>query len=127
MITFDSSELRELSTNFGTIAKGTTPAMIKVYDQAGDDLADDWRGRARISSGEHGRHYPESIDTERIISTDIAVEIGPNPTKPQGQMAFESGSANQPPHPDGQNAADRMIPLIQRRVSTTIADLLGQL
>lgn len=127
MITFDSSELVKFSSNLGQVAKGTLPAMTKVFDDAGDQLVKTWADNARESSGQHGRHYPNSIDSERVISSDIVVEVGPNPAKPQGRMAFETGSVNQPPHPAGQQAADREIPLLQRRVSLTIADLLGQL
>lgn len=123
MITFDTHELTALATDLGKTALRTTSVMVKVFDEGADQLAQTWRTNARATSGVHGKHYPDSIDTEQILSTDIAFEIGPNPRKPQGKMAFESGSVNQPPHPDGQQATDREVPLLERRIQTALAYL----
>lgn len=123
MITFDTHELSALAADLGKTGLRATPVMVKVFDEGADQIAKTWRDNARVSSGVHGKHYPDSIDTERIISSDIAIEIGPNPRKPQGKMAFESGSVNQPPHPDGQRATDHEIPLLERRIQTALAYL----
>lgn len=123
MITFDSHEFSTLAADLGKTGVRVTGVMVKVFHEGANDLVKTWAAYARETSGEHGKYYPDSIDAEQIISSDIAFEIGPNPRKPQGGMAFETGSANQPPHPDGQRAADHEVPLLERRIQTALAYL----
>lgn len=123
MITFDAHELSALAVDLGKTGARTTTTMVKVFREGGDDLVREWAANARVSSGVHGKHYPDSIDAEMQISTSIVVEVGPNPAKPQGSMAFETGSVNQPPHPDGQRAADTIIPKVEQRVLTALTYL----
>ena len=59
---------------------------------------------ARQSSGRHGKHYPKAFSAER--RTPLTWEWGPDATMPQGDMSFERGSRNQPPHHDIAHAAD---------------------
>lgn len=119
----DASQLAELGMELGRIAARSVPILTEVYRDSADTLVEKWAANARASSGVHGKHYPDSIDHQRLISTDIAFEVGPNPSKPQGSMTFETGSANQPPHPDGQQAADEVQPSIERAVLGALADL----
>lgn len=123
MITFDAHELAALAVNFDKTASKLTPKLIPVFREGADDLVKTWAANARETSGTHGKHYPNSIDHEMHLSTDIVFEIGPNPAKPQGGMSFEMGSVNQPPHLDGQRAADTEIPLIDRRIQSALAFL----
>lgn len=123
MIRFDTDELVALSADLGRTGIRTTGVMTKVFATGADDLVKSWAANARQSSGAHGKHYPDSIDSERLFGTDIAFEVGPNPSKPQGKMAFETGSVNQPPHPDGQRAADSVIPYIQDNIRAALGDL----
>lgn len=123
MIRFDAGDLAALSVDLGKTGVRLTGQLQKVFVEAGDDLVKTWASNARETSGEHGRHYPDSIDKDLLISRDIVVEVGPNPAKPQGGMSFEYGSVNQPPHLDGQRAADELIPKIGRRVELTLGDL----
>ena len=123
MITFDTGELSALARDLGRMSARTTGSMIGVFREGADDLVKEWAANARATSGEHGKHYPNSIDSEMQIGTDIAFEVGPNPAKPQGGMAFETGSVNQPPHPDGQRAADTIIPSIDRRIDAALGHL----
>lgn len=123
MIVFDARELSALAVDLGKLGAKTTAAMIPVFTEAGDHLVTEWANNARQTSGVHGKHYPDSIDMDLVVSTDIAVEVGPNPGKRQGGMSFEYGSVNQPPHLDGQRAADAEIPLIDRRIQSALAYL----
>lgn len=125
MINFDTDELVALSADLGRTAIKTTVVMTKVFADGADDLVKTWARNARETSGVHGKHYPDSIDSERLLGTNIAFEVGPNPTKPQGKMAFETGSAKQPPHPDGQRAADEIVPKLQRRIDIALRSDLG--
>lgn len=123
MITFDTHELDTLARDLGQAGYRATGVMTKVFEEGAERLTQTWQANARQSSGSHGRLYPESIDSERVISTDIVIEIGPNPSKPQGKMAFETGSENQPPHPDGQRAADTQSSWLYGAVGHAIDDL----
>lgn len=123
MIRFDTSELAALAVDLGRTGIRTTGVMTDVFSEGADDLVKTWASNARATSGVHGRHYPDSIDSERLLGANIAFEVGPNPSKPQGGMHFESGSVNQPPHPDGQRAADQQIPLLQRRIDIALGGL----
>lgn len=127
MITFDSHELAALSVDIGKVGRTSTKAMIEGLEEGAESLSNAWAFNARATSGVHGKHYPNSIDWEMQLSTDIVFEVGPNPAKPQGRMSFENGSVNQPPHLDGQRAADYEIPQIERKVNRRLDAILGAL
>jgi hypothetical protein len=123
MVSFDASQLEGLAAELGRIGARSVPVMTSVFQQGADDLVTAWAANARQTSGVHGKHYPDSIDAERRVSTNITFEVGPNPAKPQGSMAFETGSAKQPPHPDGQRAADVELPKIDRAITAALSEL----
>lgn len=127
MITIDSHELAAVAIDIGKVGVQSTRAMIEVFQDGGKTLSNAWAHNARATSGVHGKHYPNSIDWEMQLSTDIVIEVGPNPAKPQGGMSFEEGSVNQPPHLDGQRAADYEIPMIERRANRRLDAILGAL
>lgn len=82
--------------------------------EAADDLAKAWKSNAEVTSGEHGKHYPKTIDWRWLLSTGAAAEVGPLRGR-QSQMSFELGSSNQPPHLDGLRALDVVGPRLLRR------------
>lgn len=127
MITIDSHELAAVAIDIGKVGVQSTKAMIEVFQDGGKTLSNAWAHNARATSGVHGKHYPNSIDWEMQLSTNIVIEVGPNPAKPQGRMSFEEGSVNQPPHLDGQRAADYEIPMIERRANRRLDAILGAL
>jgi hypothetical protein len=122
-MTIDARELYALSRDFGKIGAQSAAAMYGVFKEAGNDLRDEWRANARATSGQHGKHYPDSITADMRVSTNIEVEIGPDPRLPQGGMSFEFGSVNQPPHLDGQRAADTVVPRLDRRIDAALGHL----
>jgi hypothetical protein len=92
----------------------------------GEAFADDWARNAVETSGEHGKHYPNSIDAELVFSvTTVTVEAGPNTSKKQGSMGrgFEFGSENQPPHLDGLRALDGIQARAERVIDATIGHI----
>lgn len=127
MITFDARELTTVAIDIGKVGVQSTKAMVEVFQEGGETLSNAWAHNARATSGVHGKHYPNSIDWEMQLSTNIVIEVGPNPAKPQGGMSFEEGSVNQPPHLDGQRAADYEIPLIERKANRRLDAILGAL
>ena len=122
----DTSELKALSADLGKISGATTKAMYGVFKEGAEDLRDQWRENARETSGAHGRHYPKSITYDVNPGLNIEFEVGPDPRLKQGSMGpgFEYGSVNQPPHLDGQRAADQVVPKIAQRVDSAMAYLL---
>jgi hypothetical protein len=122
-LSIDASELYALSRDLGKTGARSGLAMYAVFKEGGQDLESTWKRNARATSGEHGKHYPDSITTDMRVSTNIEVEVGPDPARPQGGMSFEFGSVNQPPHLDGQMAADEVVPRIDRRIDAALAHL----
>ena len=119
----DASELVALSRDLGKIGAKSTRVMFGVYKQAGDILRDQWRANAAATSGTHGKHYPNSITADMRVSTNIEVEVGPDPRLPQGGMSFEYGSSKQPAHLDGQKAADHLGPVLGTMVDQALKGL----
>jgi hypothetical protein len=122
-VTVDPRELYALSRDFEKIGAKSAGAMYGVFKDAGNDLRDEWRTNARATSGDHGKHYPNSITADMRVSTNIEVEVGPDPRLPQGGMSFEFGSVNQPPHLDGQRATDTVVPRLDRRIDAALGHL----
>lgn len=109
-----ADEIYGLAADLGKASRKVTAALYVVYKESGEAFAEDWRRNAVETSGEHGKHYPNSIDSETRISTSIHVETGPNSSKKQGGMGrgFEFGSKNQPAHLDGARA----LPTAEQRL-----------
>ena len=124
MIRFDSHAAAALSVELPKIGMRGARVMGDVLVEGGKDLREAWKRNARETAGEHGRLYPESIESHLVPSLALVVEVGPNPSKPQGSMSFEFGSSKQPPHLDGQRAADEVVPRIEKRIDSALG-LLG--
>lgn len=113
---FDIGGLRGLIPDMDVSAKALAREARSLVEQSAIDLRDKWRENARETAGEHGRLYPDSIRYQMAGNAYYsAADIAPDPSKPQGGMSFEYGSANQPPHLDGQRALDELAPRIMRR------------
>jgi hypothetical protein len=127
-ISGDASEVYRLAADLSQVGARSVPAMRGVMAEVGDAFAKEWQANARETSGEHGRHYPDSIDSELVFDiTGISVDAGPNSGKPQGSMGkgFEFGSRNQPPHLDGLRALDGAQLRAERMVDSAIGHLFG--
>lgn len=121
-----ADEIRELASDFSGAGRKMVAPMRATFDQIGEQTARRWADIARGTAGEHGVHYPDSIDHELVASLGVAVEVGPNSAKKQGSMGrgFEFGSVNQPPHLNGVKAMDQMTPVAEKLVDETISRLL---
>ena len=85
------------------------------------------RANAERSSGAHGKHHPKSITPEMhrgrgLFGNSISGEWGAEANKPQGDMEFERGSRNQPPHLNHAKAADVIAPIFAHEVHRATAD-----
>ena len=122
MIRGDASEVYRLAARFDRTPAKAVPALRTSMAAVGEAFAKEWADNARETSGEHGKHYPDSIDSELVFCvTSVAVEAGPNTSKKQGGMGrgFEFGSMNQPPHLDGLRALDGMQVRAERIIDAT--------
>lgn len=121
-----AEEVLGLATRFEEASVEIAKALYDTYVQEGEAFAEDWAANARETSGDHGKHYPDSIDSEPRLAFGITVEIGPNSAKPQGVMGrgFEFGSENQPPHLDGLRALPAAAARLERAADATIGFLL---
>lgn len=118
-----ADEFFELAKDLGEAAPKVASALYEVYKESGEAFAEDWADNARETSGEHGKHYPDSITSETRVAFGIHVETGPDSSKKQGRMGrgFEFGSRNQPPHLDGLRA----LPIAERRLERGTDAALG--
>lgn len=99
------------------IAAHSGRAVLNAVRDSGEELRDAWKANAVVSSGRHGRHYPNSIEANIIPGFSAHSRIGPNESMRQGGMSFEFGSRNQPPHLDGQRALDSLSTAIRVRIT----------
>lgn len=121
-----ADEVFALAADFAQAAGQVAEALYDVYDEGGKAFAEDWSKNAVETSGEHGKHYPKSIDHETRVALGIRVEVGPNSAKKQGRMGrgFELGSRNQPPHLDGLRAIAIADQRIARMADSAVGFLL---
>lgn len=93
-------------------------AKVREGLRAGNTLAKDY---AKRSAGRHGKHYPNAFTIEMNGGTGLfgnvySGEYGPDISRPQGDMSFEGGSRNQPPHNDLAKSADVIGPSFAQEV-----------
>ncbi len=124
MFSGDASQILALGNDLGLVGRKAVPAMRTVIAEAGLAFEEQWRSNAVETSGQHGKHYPASIESElRPGFSTISVEVGPNPGMPQGGMSFEYGSSKQPPHLDGLRALDVIGPRVERGLDSALGFL----
>lgn len=85
------------------------------------------RTNAERTAGRHGLHYPKSITSELhrgrgLFGNSISGEYGPDSSRPQGGMSFETGSRNQPPHLDLAKSADLIGSVFGQEVHDATGD-----
>lgn len=102
-----------------TTARKDMRATVRDGLKAGNMVAKD---SAKRTAGAHGKHYHRAFSWEMHTSLfgaagSISGEYGPDVNKPQGEMSFERGSRNQPPHLDLAKSADLIGPSFAQEVS----------
>lgn len=122
----DASEIYKLAADLSGVGAKSIPALRAGMAEAGKTVERAWRNNAIQTSGEHGKHYPDSIDSELVFNlSGVSVDIGPNAAKKQGSMGagFEFGSMNQPPHLDGARALSDNEAQVERVIANTLDPL----
>lgn len=121
-----AGEFMDLAMDLGKASSKVAVTLYAAFKAEGDAFAEDWRANAVATSGEHGKHYPNSITSETRVALGIHVETGPDSSMPQGGMGrgFEFGSRNQPPHLDGARALPAAEARLQKTTETAIGAIL---
>jgi hypothetical protein len=122
---FDASDFASLAIDLEGISARTHAATRGVFREAAHEVKESWRANASETAGTHARHYPYAITWEENFGTSIEVEIGPDESKLQGKLGdeLEFGTATSPPHLDGQRAADKVLPTLERRAALAAEDV----
>ena len=110
-----------IAADLGKVAGRVVGRARLAVDLSGRQVAEAWRSNAEQTSGEHGKHYPKSIQSR--MTGALEATVAPQEGMQQAGMSFEYGSRNQPPHLDGQRAVDRLAPVIEAQLAT-ILDVL---
>lgn len=113
---------------FAAFERDATRVPVKVVRQAAKAVRTraeqgnrNAKNRARNTAGKHGRHYPNSFLAEAI--SPLEWQYGPHPSLAQGEMSFEYGSRNQPPHMDLNKSADVVGPKLAADMGRILDDL----
>lgn len=124
----DASDFYALAQDLSSVGAKAVPALRGGMAQAGKTIERAWRNNAVATSGVHGKHYPDSIDSELVFDLGgVSVDVGPNAAKPQGSMGkgFEFGSRNQPPHLDGAKALAANEAAVEKVVAQALDSLFS--
>lgn len=124
----DASDFYALAADLSGVGAKAVPALRGGMALAGKTVERAWRNNAVATSGEHGKHYPDSIDSELVFDLGgVSVDVGPNASKPQGSMGkgFEFGSVNQPPHLDGAKALAANEAAVEKVVAQALESLFS--
>jgi len=89
-------------------------AVVRKNAREGNKIA---KAFAKESAGVHGKHYHKRFSAEMLSA--LSWEYGPE-GRPQGEMSFEYGSRNQPPHLDLAKSADLIGPAFAKDVGDKI-------
>ena len=121
-----ASEIEALAKDFANAGPKVAKALYDAMKEGGEVFAEEWRSNAVITSGTHGKHYPNSITSETQLGFGVVVDTGPESGMRQGGMGmgFEFGSENQPPHLDGAKALSWVEPRIERMADAAIGLVL---
>lgn len=103
-----ASDLRKIPV----MAAKDMARITKMNAQRGNKNA---KAYAKESAGAHGKHYHKAFTVEML--SPLSYEYGPDSSRPQGDMSFEFGSRNQPPHLDLSRSADLLGPMFARDVA----------
>jgi hypothetical protein len=93
------------------------PKVVKKNATQGNRIA---KGFAKTSAGAHGKHYSNRFSVDML--SPFSAEYGPK-GRPQGEMSFEHGSRNQPPHLDLNKSADIQGPKFADDISDMVDGL----
>ena len=122
----DASEVYALANDLSQVGAKSVPAVRSGMTAAGKVVTNAWRNNAIRTSGEHGRYYPDSIDSELVFDLGgVSVDIGPNEGKKQGKLGkpLEFGGRRSPAHLDGFKAVEANHATVERALDQALYPL----
>lgn len=120
-----AAQFRQLAVDLSAAGSRAVPPLRAAMALVGNQTAQVWKSNATATAGQHGKHYPNSITSKLAFSvSSIAVDVYPDPSKPQGGMSFEFGSSKQPPHLDGDKAVTAVEPLAVTRIDAVMQSVI---
>lgn len=94
---WEHSEVSMLAANLAVTPADTERDLALTVRRSANRLTTLWRADARVQSGAHGKRYPRSIFPH---ISGLEAYIQPDPSLPQGEMAFEYGGPTVIRHPN---------------------------
>lgn len=90
-VDWDASEVGDLADDIKSSWPPVYKALVRDVSDLSRTVQDDWRRRAKATSGSHGKKYPGTIRAEKL--GPLEAEIGPVSGLDQGGMGrgFEWG------------------------------------
>lgn len=119
---WNTADLAAFLAQLKAAQTGVSAEVGLAVTKSGRDVRDDWRSNATATAGKHGKLYPRTIKAYK--PSQFVSKVEPDAAMPQGGMSFEFGSANQPPHMDGQKALDANEKSFERGVDAAVAAAL---
>ena len=99
------ADWNDAAQEFAAYVTRADESATAVVREAGQEIMDDWRENAHRTSGRAAKWYVPSIQARSRRTGLLRYEAEVGPIGPGGGVGFEFGSRNQPPHLDGQKAA----------------------
>lgn len=129
MIHVQHAGLTDLASDLRKIPVIAVKDMVRIVKTSARVGGMDARANAKRTAGAHGKHYPGAITWDSSASTffgfgggSISAAYGPETSRRQGEMSFEHGSRNQPPHNDLAKSADLILPATAGAVRDAMDD-----
>ncbi|UUW88399.1 hypothetical protein [Pimelobacter simplex] len=115
-----ASDLRRIPV----LASRDVRAAVRHGTMTGNLVA---KENARRTAGRHGKHYHRAFSWDQprqslFGGAGWSGEYGPEAGRPQGDMSFEEGSRNQPPHGDLEKSRAGAIGVVAQDVRRSMDD-----
>lgn len=116
----NTSQWDAAAAEFERAVAGAHRDVTGIVRDEGRDIMEDWRENASRTSGRAAKWYVPSIKARSRSLAGLRAEAEVGPDGPGGGVGFEFGSRNQPPHLDGQKAAQVSEDRFPKRVDEWI-------
>lgn len=119
----NTSEWDAAAAEFARQMPGAEASVASLVRNEGQEIMEDWRENAHRTSGRAAKWYVPSIQARSRTLGALRAEAEVAPTGPGGGVGFEFGSYKQPPHLDGQKAAQAAESRFPKRVDDWIGEV----
>ena len=126
MIKWDTSEVRKLASDLGTLPAKAVPEVRSVTQKGALNIKQDWQARWRGHPTFPALPSAISYDT-KISAFMVEAEIGPDKGKRQGALGniIEFGTPKNAPIPAGMPALNAELPKYEKALAEALTKLMG--